>query len=519
MSYIIYTRCSTEEQRKKGNSHQYQIEGIRRHPAIAGVTPVAIYSDTISGTTFSRPQLTKLYELCCQRRTSIDYIWVYKWDRFGRNLSEATSWVQKFKEIGVEVNCVESRIDFNDDNWPTLMGVIFGMAQSESLKISSRTKDGLYQAHKRGLYTATAPVGYIRKAVGRRNNGNKDLRLFPDPEKAPIVSRIFKEYLQGSSLKQLHDTYASKLGCSRSAFHRMFHNKIYAGIMDVPAYKNFPAMTVTCQHEPLISIADYQLLLQRHQQRVGYTVRSSDLYLKPLLIRDGKQYASYYSKGKRKRYGYYELKGIKGSIISATKSHTLVDSIMSTLRLDLSTEHLQLAEQVFLEGTEQLGVEVQYLEQEHARTIKQLEKIKNDYMRGDLPATIYSTMSEELSFKAADIAKSIRKNRQICEQETKTAKAFSNTLKNLFALYQKASKDGRVSILKAVFPEGFYITTPEYEFRTPCINEVINLLCSESAFYEKIKNTAGEKIPSTVLEGGRWDVFRTHMKLIMTIAS
>lgn len=478
-----------------------------------------IYSDTISGTTFSRPQLTRLYQTVCQQRTSIDYIWVYKWDRFGRNLSEATSWVQKFKEIGVEVNCVESRIDFNDDNWPTLMGVIFGMAQSESLKISSRTKDGLYQAHKRGIYTGTAPVGYIRKSVGRRQNGNKDLRLVPDPAKAPIVSRIFQEYIQGTSIKQLLDTYASKLGCSRSAFHRIFHNKVYAGIMDIPAYKNFPAMTVTCQHEPLISIADYQILLQRHQQRVGYTVRSRDLYLKPLLIRDGQRYTSYYSKGKRKQYGYYEIKKTKGTIVSADKCHTLVDTIMSKLTLELSAEHIQIARDIFVEGTEQLRLEVQQLERDHSSTLRQIDKIKADYMSGDLPASSYASMSGELSFKAADISKEIRKKREICEQEERSAVDFSNTLKNMSSLYHKASKDGRVSILRAVFPEGFYITTPEYEFRTPCINEVINILCSKSAFYDEIKNTAGGKIPSTVLEGGRWDLLRTHMKLIVAIAS
>lgn len=33
-AYIAYSRCSTEEQGRKGHSHEYQVDGIRRSVAV-----------------------------------------------------------------------------------------------------------------------------------------------------------------------------------------------------------------------------------------------------------------------------------------------------------------------------------------------------------------------------------------------------------------------------------------------------------------------------------------------------
>src|SRR5690606_37331496 len=131
--------------------------------------------------TFFRPELEKLLKYCNHRRGEVNQVIVYKWDRFGRNVGEAFDTIRKFKEMGVEVNCPDSQIDFQDPNWPVLLGVTFGIAQSESLKISDRTKDGIYQANSEGYYTATAPVGYMKKVMGKRSI------MSPHPEKAPIV--------------------------------------------------------------------------------------------------------------------------------------------------------------------------------------------------------------------------------------------------------------------------------------------------------------------------------------------
>ena len=259
MRYYIYSRCSTEEQRKKGNSHNYQIEGIFSNPKLKDAVHIGTFSDTISGTTFIREDLESMYQLCNINRGHVDKVFVYRWDRFGRNVGEAFQMIKKFLDVGVEVNCLDSSIDFSDDNWPIILGVIFGMAQSESMKISSRTKDGLYQANSQGFFTGSAPVGYHRVSLNSyRSNGNVRTIMKPIPEIADILRKCFHEYIEVDSKALLFEKYGKILKTSRSAFFRIFQKIFYAGYIQLPAYKHYPAKVIKGQHEPIISLETWQ---------------------------------------------------------------------------------------------------------------------------------------------------------------------------------------------------------------------------------------------------------------------
>ena len=64
-NFVIYTRCSTEEQLKTGFSHEYQLDSITRFMAVyKDCDFVGVYSDTTTGTNFERPELLTLYNFC-----------------------------------------------------------------------------------------------------------------------------------------------------------------------------------------------------------------------------------------------------------------------------------------------------------------------------------------------------------------------------------------------------------------------------------------------------------------------
>jgi len=56
-NHNIYTRCSTDEQLKKGFSHEYQIRDIK---SIVQGQCIGRFSDTITGKTFERSELDLL---------------------------------------------------------------------------------------------------------------------------------------------------------------------------------------------------------------------------------------------------------------------------------------------------------------------------------------------------------------------------------------------------------------------------------------------------------------------------
>ena len=74
-SYILYSRCSTDEQRQKGNSHEYQADGIRRSGTVrvGELQEVAYLHDTVTGTRFDNRAagLDAAYKICERNRGTV----------------------------------------------------------------------------------------------------------------------------------------------------------------------------------------------------------------------------------------------------------------------------------------------------------------------------------------------------------------------------------------------------------------------------------------------------------------
>ena len=195
---MIYSRCSTEEQLKSGFSHEYQIDSIKRFMNTNDeCNLIGEYKDTITGTKFDRPELLTLYNYCKANPGVVNFILVQKWDRFGRDIVECITWIRKFKKLGVEVNSPFERIDFSTTDYILFLSIRFGLAETESLKISDRTKDGINSAQRLGFYTGTAPFGYTRKESNDKTNSGKRRRVLTPDENAPLVKEIYNRFIAG----------------------------------------------------------------------------------------------------------------------------------------------------------------------------------------------------------------------------------------------------------------------------------------------------------------------------------
>ena len=89
-----------------------------------------------------------------------------------------------------------------------------------------------------GRWTFLAPIGYINVP---RTYGKS---LIPDPERAPVVQQIFRDFATGRFTKQeLLDEMTRRglktrkgLPVSSQAFSTMLQNKLYVGIVEAPGY-------------------------------------------------------------------------------------------------------------------------------------------------------------------------------------------------------------------------------------------------------------------------------------------
>lgn len=130
-----------------------------------------------------RPVLKKLFEYCKKHTNQVDKVLYLRWDRFTRDLEFGTTYKRKFiDEMGIEINSIENPIDFTLPEWSTWLAIYIGVAQTENLKNSKRTKEGMHGSRLRGKLMGKAPRGYkIRNKLYPKLAKSSFFRILRNP--------------------------------------------------------------------------------------------------------------------------------------------------------------------------------------------------------------------------------------------------------------------------------------------------------------------------------------------------
>lgn len=154
---------------------------------------VDVFSDEgISGTgTSKRTGFNEMIDAC--KAGKIDLIITKSISRFARNTEDCSKNIKLLKnEYNVEVFFDKENISTFDSKTEFVLNVLSSIAQEESRNISENTKMGIRKRFKDGkvICNTNRLLGYDKD-----DDGN----LVINEDEAKIVSRIFKEYLEGKS--------------------------------------------------------------------------------------------------------------------------------------------------------------------------------------------------------------------------------------------------------------------------------------------------------------------------------
>lgn len=530
-SFITYSRCSTEEQQKKGNSHEYQQAGIRRSGVVqvGKLREVALFSDTVTGTRFDNRAsgLDAAYKICERQRGTVDYIFVYRWDRFGRSVEHCFAAIRQFREVGVEVNCPDEWIDYSDPSWPLILSVKFGMAQSESMRISDRTKDGVHAAQLAGFYTANAPVGY-RKAAPENFDGKQRRLCVPD-DKAAIVAKCFERYAAGENKLELFAQHRQALGVSKSQFCRMFHNPFYCGLIYVKPYRGNPVQLVPGKHEGIISRELFEQC-QKIQEQAGHPASGKTWTTRPQPDADGfflkgilkcpisgRNMTAYRSRGKSGRYfPYYASQGGGRVRIPAQKAHYLIGLALQGFRIDPEHE-AEIRQEIDRQLSERSRAVSQQLDQARRgidRTQSRLSKIRADYADDLIGAGEYRDMRQTFESDLVRFENEMLQAEQAQGENDGFFLKVLTLLSGIDTVFAASSPEYKNRILQAVFPQGVTIDKSAEKVRTPCVNQIITELCSKSITCAALEIENGPNDNARPVKGGQGDTYRTHLTLL-----
>lgn len=182
---------------EQASSYEVQVEHytqfIEKNPEweLAGI----FADDGISGTnTKKKEEFNRMIEACMAGH--IDMIITKSISRFARNTLDCLKYIRKLKEKNIPVFFEKENINTMDSKGEVLLTIMASLAQQESQSLSQNIKLGLQYRYQNGEVQVNHNrfLGYTK---------DEDGHLIIEPTEAEVVKRIYREYLEGSSLLQI----------------------------------------------------------------------------------------------------------------------------------------------------------------------------------------------------------------------------------------------------------------------------------------------------------------------------
>ena len=475
MNALIYTRVSTEEQAKHGFSLPKQELECKNFAKREGYNILKIFREEgVSAKTTNRPQLQNLIKYCIENKKNVDFIIVWRFDRFTRNLQDQFALFSKLQKYGITVI---SATENNEQNatGSLMRNIIGSFAQYENDVKSERVKAGMQQAFLEGNWLWKAPIGY--KMIDRK--------LYPDEEKAAIIKKLFEDfatgmYRQTDLLKYLKE---NGIKISANSLCELLRKPIYCGYLVNKKYSDKP---VKAKFEPIIDEQTFyavQAVLKGNKSQAVPHLRQNPIFpLKQFVTcpycnqpltgdtphgRKGQKYYYYrcYNKDCIARFNIpkEKLENKFVEYLSKIKPERSLLKLFKAIMKDVYDKSIQEARKSY----ETLNRQLETVSNNKSKLLDLLiaEKISSDD---------YKMKSEQYEDIEADLKSKIAINDIPQNDFNECLEYACNILDNLDTFWLNSKIDIKERLQKIIFPKGL-----KYEsgvFRNSGISSLFNII-------------------------------------------
>ncbi|MCL2077784.1 MAG: recombinase family protein [Oscillospiraceae bacterium] len=264
----IYIRVSTDAQREEGYSIDAQKEMLTAYCVSKGIKDYDYYIDGgFTGSNIERPELGRLIEDI--KNGLVDRVLVYKLDRLSRSQKDTLYLIEDvFNPHGVDFLSLNESMDTSTPLGRLMLGILSAFAQLERENIRERTRMGMKERVKAGLWMGGGriPFGY---------DYDKGQGILIPNQDADTVRKIYDLYLEGYSCAKIAQMVGLKY---EKLAMQILTRKSNAGFI------NYNGEEYIGKHEPIISLETYQKAMDYMLSRSVFRPSDSNYLLTGLLV-------------------------------------------------------------------------------------------------------------------------------------------------------------------------------------------------------------------------------------------
>jgi len=222
---IAYYRFSSHSQNEASIDQQRQ--AAEKYAESKGFKIIKEYADAaISGTTEARPQYQLMLSEVNKLKPAALILW--KTDRLGRDRFELLLAKKKIRDAGCKIHYVAEATPDDSSTSNLMEAITESFAEFYSRNLSENIQRGMNYNAENALYNGHKTLGYMK---------GEDKKYVIDPDKAPVVQRIFNDYASGKPLTEIANELNQQgvktvLGrkFTVNGLRSVLHNDAYFGI-------------------------------------------------------------------------------------------------------------------------------------------------------------------------------------------------------------------------------------------------------------------------------------------------
>lgn len=242
--FLGYIRVSSKDQ-SRGTSLEEQKAIILRYAQMKNLLIVKFFGEIESASKMGRTEFKEMID--CMKKEKLAGICFAKTDRSSRNPADSFRLYELMMQ-GFQLHFATEGFSTNDPMGRNMMYIMWGLASGYSENLRSEINKGILGRLKQGRYPGPVPLGY-KKAP--------DCKAVLDPQKAPLVKRMFQEYATGKYSIEAMKKLTKEFGLTNrngrylgiNPIHGMLRETFYYGLI------THKRGTFQGEHPPLITKA------------------------------------------------------------------------------------------------------------------------------------------------------------------------------------------------------------------------------------------------------------------------